>query len=406
MKAGKWKSAAVVFLVGMVLVHAVALWQLRGYILRGYTDFAAFYTAGKIVRSGQGARLYDRSLQWEVQQGFASTVEIRRGPLPYIHPPFEVLVFFVLIYLSFLAACIVWMTVKILILASIPFLLRSHVPADQLLPLPLLELLCLAFFPVATDLMQGQDSILVLLCVTLCWMALQRKRDFRAGLFLGLGLVRFHLVIPLSLIFLLRRKTKVFGVFLTMASALFLVSMAVVGWKGLLSYPAYLFSLNRASNVGVVTPESMPNLRAVVTIVFARAPIALFVPIAISGMLLAAWFWPRNDRDPQLLSAGFSLTLAITLLTSYYAYSYDMNLLLIPILLLSGTVVRGVEVRGWTRALFLASVAVLLFSPLFWFLALGTGQFYAVAAGLLLATAISLAGMIKQWTVARFNSPL
>jgi hypothetical protein len=39
----------------MVVVHAAVLWRVRQPILRGYGDFAAFYTAGKLLQEGHAA---------------------------------------------------------------------------------------------------------------------------------------------------------------------------------------------------------------------------------------------------------------------------------------------------------------------------------------------------------------
>src|SRR5262249_44728624 len=123
MKATNWKSVVVFALLGMVVIHAAALWQMHNEIFSGYGDFSAFYTEGKIARQGEGRRLYERPLQWDEQQEFASTVKIRRGPLPYIHPPFEALIFLPLAFFSYQVAFVTWMCIKILILAFIPFLL-------------------------------------------------------------------------------------------------------------------------------------------------------------------------------------------------------------------------------------------------------------------------------------------
>src|SRR5580704_9332227 len=83
----------VIFLTGMVLMHALVFWSLREKIRQGYPDFSIFYTAGTIVRQGLAGRLYDTGLQFQIQRQFASQVFIRQGALPYNHPPFEALIF-------------------------------------------------------------------------------------------------------------------------------------------------------------------------------------------------------------------------------------------------------------------------------------------------------------------------
>src|SRR5690348_13056427 len=104
-RAKRWTAA---MLAAWAVLHISLLWQERGRIERGYGDFAAFYTAGTMVYRGQGRLLYDRPAQWRIQQEFASTVEIRKGPLPYIRPPFEALLFAPFAALSYRAACLIW----------------------------------------------------------------------------------------------------------------------------------------------------------------------------------------------------------------------------------------------------------------------------------------------------------
>lgn len=72
------------------------------------------------MRSGQSARLYEPALQWKIQQQFASKVKIRLGPLPYIRPPFEALLFLPFAYLGYPAACLLWMAAKIVLLLAVP----------------------------------------------------------------------------------------------------------------------------------------------------------------------------------------------------------------------------------------------------------------------------------------------
>jgi hypothetical protein len=402
MKAGKWKSGVVLFLLGMVSVHSVVLWQTHDLILQGYGDFAALYTAGTLVQRGQASAMYDRRVQWAVQQEFSSTVTIRNGPLPYIRPPFEALLFVLLAYLSYPVASMVWMAVKVLILLGIPFLLQPHLLRDRLLPASIEGLLCLSFFPVVFDLLQGQDAILLLLVFVLAFTALQRGADFRSGLFLALGLFKFHLVIPIVLVLLLRRKTRVLIGFLLTAFALVLISVALVGWAGLLGYPKYLWDLNQASGVGVIKSQSMPNFRGLITVYVGRAPLPghahwFLVPIAIAGIVFTAWVWRGTDNhDPRLSSAGFSLAIVMTILTSYYAYSYDMTLLILPILVLGGSFLRSVELQGWPQGIFLSSAALLLFSPLYWFLILRLDQFYWIVLVELLLV-VSMAWAMKIW---------
>ena len=261
MNLAKLRPFAAVYLAGMIALNAWILWSQRDKIPQGYGDFSIFYTAGKIVERGQSARLYDSRLQWQTQREFAPEVTIRQGPLLYTHPPFEALAFSLLVRFSFPTAVLLWAAIKILLLVFVlPICLGRGPPGELLLPKPWTGLLCLAYFPVAIDLLQGQDSMIVFLSFALSYAALRRGAEFSAGMWLGLGLVKFQFAIPLALVYLLRRKGKVWWGFSLVGLILLLVSIALVGWRGLTAYPHTLI-------VGGVSPQVMPNLRGVMTTV-------------------------------------------------------------------------------------------------------------------------------------------
>ncbi len=109
MKPSAPRTAVVLYLAAMVLIHAIVFWNVRKPIQKGYSDFAIYYCAASIVRQGLGHQLYDESVQFMVQQEFAPEVPIRRGALPYTHPPIEALFFAPFSYLSYVQAFVLGM---------------------------------------------------------------------------------------------------------------------------------------------------------------------------------------------------------------------------------------------------------------------------------------------------------
>src|SRR5271165_1389877 len=401
MKMLNGKSVVVLFLLGFVALHSLILWQVHDSILKGYGDFASFYTAGKILQRGQGARLYDRGLQWQIQQEFASTVTIRSGPLPYIRPAYEALLFLPLAYLGYPAAYALWTALKLLALFTIPFVLPPEACEAKRATSAALEILaCLAFFPIAFDLVQGQDSILLLLLLALALASLQRGAEGRAGIFLGLSLFKFHLIVPTFCVFLMRRKTGVIAGFLAAAIVLLLLSAWLVGWSSLLAYPRYLWDLNQSPGLLGIKSRSMPNLRGLIAPLLPHGAVPstvhwMLILVVVSGILISAKLW-KIDRDSRTVATGFSLCIVMSILTSYYANSYDLTLLMLPILTLGRRFLQGSEISRVPRFLFLGSVAALMFSPLYWVLVLRFDEFYWVALVLLLL-AVSLAWTVTIW---------
>jgi hypothetical protein len=404
MRQTKWKRLISIVFVGMVAINAAILWYGRHFIFEGYGDFTSFYSAGKLIQKGDAPNIYDRDKQWEVQQEFAGGVKIRNGPLPYIRPPFEALIFLPLAYFSYPAACLIWMAIKLMLLLSVPFLLEPYATDGPLLAATYQVVLCLAMGPVVLDLLQGQDSILFLFIFVLVLIALRSAHDFRAGTLLGLGLIKFPIVIPMLLVMVLRRKGKVVLGFLTSAILLGCVSAALVGWRTTVEYPKYLWRINRTSNFGVMAAASMPNLRGLITTLSGAGDSwemqSLVVLAMIIGIGFAAMIWrASDDKDPRLTNCGFSLSIVIALLTSYYFSGYDVVLLLVPVLLLGESFLRFRKVSSWAQISFFASIALLMFASLYRIFFFGlTGDSWK--ALVLVALAATLARTMKIWRLS------
>jgi hypothetical protein len=386
MNKDRAKRLLLLSLAGMFLLHALVFWSLRDKLRTGYPDFTIFYAAGKIVRQGLATHLYDSALQFRTQQEFAPGVEIRQGALPYNHPPFEVLLFVPFTWLPYFGAYVLWDLLNVLILAALPFLLRPHLPLLQRPPAGLWLFVSLAFFPVFIALLQGQDIILLLLLFTLTFGALKRKADFAAGCWLGLGLFRFHLVLPLLLILLLHRKRKALAGFALVAFALGLISIAVVGWKQAITYPAYVWNVEKVLEHGATMVSAMPNLRGLVQAlgIAQVSPVVANTLVGILStalLLLAALKWNFAATGKQF-DLGFSMAVVVTVLVSYHVLPHDLCLLFLPVLLLAN---HSPELpRGWPRLTVLGPILVLFLSPVEMLLWFRYGQFSLLAPVLLL----------------------
>ena len=83
------RFALYAFCMGMIVVHGLLFWIVRQQLLSGSSDFRIFYTAGLMLRRGEGHALYSERLQSQTQREFAPAAANQLGVLPYNHPPFE-----------------------------------------------------------------------------------------------------------------------------------------------------------------------------------------------------------------------------------------------------------------------------------------------------------------------------
>ncbi len=124
-------------------------------IAKGDPDFTVFYTAGKMLREGRSAELYDPRAQQAVQREFTNNSDLRRGPLPYIHPPFEALVFLPLTFLPYGWAFSLWNLLSMGMLLEVALLLRRTLTSLREVPVWEWLLAFLAFFPSLFKLPSG-----------------------------------------------------------------------------------------------------------------------------------------------------------------------------------------------------------------------------------------------------------
>ena len=249
------------FVGAMLTIHGFFFWSVRDLIARGAPDFTAYYSAGKIIREGQATRLYNAQKQAAVQFEFATPSESRRGPLSYIHPPFEALLFVPFSLLPYTISYVVWDLLGLFALAGAWQLLRTRIVSLRKFKLWQLMAISLAFFPIFANLHQGQDAILLLLIVALVFAALDQGSDFAAGCWLGLGLFKYQLILPLALILALQRGGKLLKGFLSVAAILVLISVGAVGWHAALQYPSYAWSVVSNPSLGGAPLRQLPSLQ-------------------------------------------------------------------------------------------------------------------------------------------------
>ena len=323
------------FVAAMIVTHLFFLWRVRDRIAGGDPDFTVFYTAGKILRQGLGAQLYSPRMQLAVQAEFAANPSLRQGPLPYIHPPFEALFFLPLTYLPYPTAFVVWNLINLVILVAVAVLLRKSLPQLHLTPVWRLVLLCLAFFPIFADFHQGQDAILLLFIVTLSFLAFDRNSDFAAGCFLGFGLFKYHLILPLALILAIWRGRKFLAGFSLSSLTVILISLGLVGWNSALQYPLYAWRIVSQPAFGGIPPRQLPSLFGLLAGWQLSPQINLVIQVVIaisSAGLLILIAGLRTFAQPRRQSQFcFAAAVIAAVLVAYSTNTYDLCLLMVPL---------------------------------------------------------------------------
>lgn len=365
------------FVLAMLWLNLLFARDYWGGTKNGLTDFSVFYTAGTILREGLGRQLYDRQVQYQVQQGFTPPVPVQRGPLPYIHPPFEALIFWPLSMLSYHAAYLVWDAISVAMLFGVAVILRSCVAEFRRLATWKFMVCAFAFFPVVMCLLQGQDSILLLLCCTLALRAMKRESDVLAGCWLALGSLKFQFTLPIVALFFLWRRRRVLDGFLPVVFVLVVLSVAISGTRSLVDYPRFALRVVETQKLSGMQLSLLPNLHGL-GLGWASIPrsIGMVLVLGASGVLFgyAALRGYAGDKfSADVFDLRFSLAVVVAGLVAWQTNIHDLSLLILPFILVIGYSLRG---QGARRAAFdlLYPALPLLVGPLWMILWLRVGM--------------------------------
>ena len=358
-RAGLWVFALVLGLCNVVVL---------GYMVRGtdltLVDFSTFVAEGKLLNAGMGHRLYELAAQEQMQLN----PRFQRVPLPFIHAPYEAVLFSPLALVPYPASYYAWNLGNLALLALMAARLRPWLKSPGTVSVPLLFTLSLAYWPNAMVLFKGQDSILLALVMTEAYVQCKAGREERAGVILALGLFKFHTVLPLVACFALNRQWKLVKSFCVAGSGLAAISVAMIGTGGVRQYFDLLRSLDRMPLAIYIKPEQMPNLRGFLSTMMSATPQLIWMAILVAylavilGMVLSL---PGQDRGGRF-DLFFACATAMGYALSYHSYEHDMAPLL-PGLLLAANAAMKAESKGWRWAC-IGLVAALFFTPFYLYL--------------------------------------
>jgi hypothetical protein len=353
------------FFVPLLMVSLVTqltvVWTQLSDIRDGYFDFVLYYSAARILRDGNGSRLYDLEVQRAYQKEFAAPND---RDLPFNHLPYELLPLTFLAGFSFPTAHVLWTAVNIALFAILLLRILPLIHAQQR---GLVVLMTAAYFPSITALKMGQDSIISTLLLAEAFVSLKHGREAIAGAVLAAGLYKPQLFLPLFGILLLRRRWPAVGAFFGVALVLGVISLAMVGWSGLRGLvDLWLPMINRGN---VVWPELMVNLRGLVFVTFdlfglPQQTNTVVLAVSLFLYIVALRSWPCHEKKTEeLLDLRFAFAIVITALISFHLYSYDSTILILPLAIMLNRVLKEADRYSINQRVFIA-ILIAWFVPL------------------------------------------
>lgn len=335
-------------------------------------DFAAFYTAGTMFRQGEKAQLYDFARQGEIQHQLQLTQNARELSA-FVHPAHWAVLMSPFAVFSPRTAYAIYATLMSLCFVVGLILLRSALPILQARSGVWLGVLALFSPPVYFSISAGQSTGLIFLLHCLVFVALQKHRDFWAGIFCALGLLKPHLFLVLLPLFMFGKRPRALLGFALGAIATAVFDIAVFGGD--------VFSRNWASlqtplyrNEEMVQAARMFSWQSFWKLGLGNNLAAAFLgwscALAIVAVLCVLWkksalrnvTETRNVADMNGKPADFALLYAITIcglmVSTPHLPVYDLGLLLLPMLVFADRVLDFATTRFVALRLTMLSLVV------------------------------------------------
>jgi Glycosyltransferase family 87 len=294
-------------------------------------DFAEYWAAGRL--NAVGANPYDTSLMLDEQRNIGWDAP---QPVMMYNPPWTLAIAMPMGALDFGVARSVWLPLQILIIlwsAATWWTLCSGAQRQ------VARVCCVAllWMPTLTSLRMGQLSPLILFGLVGFVVAAASRRDVVAGILLSLTCVKPQLVAP---IWLAAALWAVFeGRWRVIAGALasLLAAAAIAMSTNPLVFAQY-FEMMRT------TPPSLafesPNIAAILRLLVDPSRTwPQYIPTAFAAMLVAL-HWQRNRRDWNWTRELPALVVLSCLTTSYGGWTFDLIVLVIPIVTTASILVQ------------------------------------------------------------------
>lgn len=294
------------------------------------SDFLSFYAAGYLVRTGQGAHLYEPSVINATQHllypaGF-------RQAIGYPLPVFVAWLFAPLSLLPFTTAFFLYLSMTATLLAGLLYLL-----AQQLAGVPravrwlFLGSAALAL-PSLAAIVFGQVDLIVVVGLLGGYLLLRGDRRALAGLPLSLVLVKPHLLVGVALFLILKREWRTISVLAGVGVPLLVVPALLTGPATLVDNAKELASY-RSGNELMVNAAVMPNWRGFIVSVTNSNRLIYwapgFVAIAIGAIAVAASRW-RSPNGLAAFDRDYSIAVLLPLLVSPHLHTQNLVVVLLP----------------------------------------------------------------------------
>lgn len=359
---GALLALAVAFVV--ILVSGSGTTTLTG---RVGGDYPAFYAAGQIIADGKADSLYSLRQQHDYQKPLIGD---EGGVLPFAYPPLFAIVYAPLSQLPFRISYAVHTLLMVAALALACGLIARIYP--RLIAKPeLLFFLALTAYPILRSIMGAQNTALSLLLIVAVWYKVLHNKHYQAGIFLGLLFFKPQFALPLSGLFFLSGRWRVWVSAGVTAAVLFAATTALIGtgWiAGWLDLVRTFSALDVQVNFGeLVSWQGFTQALLGHGNDFAAG---VGWGLSAATVLGISWIWFAGGRKADFSSQLALASVCIVLISPHTLY-YDTGIALIAVVVVLSRMspanpglILGVWAAGLLQLLSPAAGVSLAFVPL------------------------------------------
>lgn len=325
-----------------------------------FQDFLVFQISAQLIARGHADQLYDdHVLAREIRASVGRDTHVY---LQYFYGPQVVVPFIPFSSLPFLILAGSWATLSLAVYFLCVYLIWKRCPALQRYR-GLMIVCALAYPPLFHFFVRGQLSVVVLLCITAAYLALERRHDFLGGIALGLLAFKPQFLVAIPLVLLLAQAWRILAG-LTISATVQLAATSICFGRSVMEphFARLLHSaLYPASTEVAFSSIQMHSLYSFWEILIPWRP-AVWVFYFLSSaavVVVVARLW----RSHSPFSVRFSALLFAAVLVNPRIYIYDLLALAPAFLILADWVVQNSQESSQQQLSVLLYLAFLL--PLF-----------------------------------------
>ncbi len=332
----RWMAFGAVVMLAAWANIIIPIWQRHGLFSYLAGDFGIYRTIAVALVSEGPTAMYDLERITAHMAPLRAYYGPDSGPLnvgPGPYPAAYILPFTVLAAFSPPLGFLIWTLINLALVIAVARRLAARFPERSwgLIASAVL------FFPVVYSMFFGQLAILMLFGLDRAFRAFEDDREFQAGLWCGLLLLKPQYVVFLTLVFLYKRRWRALGGLAVAGLGGFVSSFAIVGAEGFRAYLATLRLLTGfQAGHPIIHPETMINWRGLL-INFLPSDVSegdgFFYTAVLSVLttcsLLVIWRAKWNPRDDRF-AARFLATLIVTMMATLHNHIHGAALLLVP----------------------------------------------------------------------------